>query len=134
MRESHPFQVLFAAFGGILYGYDTGYISGVQTMDCFLDTYGDPVAGSIPVLPTSRQSLIVSSLSAGTFFGALIGSLMGDFFGRKTAIMMATLVFSVGIAMQTGADVLGLFVAGRIIAGLGVGLVSTLIPMYQSEW
>ena len=43
------------------------------------------------------------------------------------------LVFCIGVAMQTAATGMALFVVGRVFAGLGVGLVSTLIPMYQSE-
>lgn len=46
---------------------------------------------------------------------------------------MSCLVFVTGVAIQTGSHSLPVFVVGRIFAGLGVGLVSTLIPMYQSE-
>ena len=46
---------------------------------------------------------------------------------------MACLVFSIGVALQTAATGIPLFVVGRVWAGLGVGLVSTLVPMYQSE-
>jgi len=53
--------------------------------------------------------------------------------GRKIGIISACLVFSVGVAMQTAATKLPLFVAGRVFAGLGVGMVSCLVPMYQAE-
>jgi hypothetical protein len=66
--------------------------------------------------------------------GALLGSPVADSLGRKWGIIIACAVFSAGVAMQTAAVHLPLFVAGRVIAGLGVGLVSVLIPMYQSEW
>ena len=46
---------------------------------------------------------------------------------------MACLVFSIGVALQTAATGIPLFVVGRVWAGFGVGLVSTLVPMYQSE-
>jgi SP family sugar:H+ symporter-like MFS transporter len=46
---------------------------------------------------------------------------------------VACLVFSIGVALQTAATAIPLFVVGRVWAGLGVGLVSTLVPMYQSE-
>ena len=46
---------------------------------------------------------------------------------------MACLVFSIGVALQTAATAIPLFVVGRVWAGVGVGLVSTLVPMYQSE-
>lgn len=57
-----------------------------------------------------------------------------DTLGRKWGIILAALIFSIGIAMQTAASELTLFVVGRVFAGLGVGLVSVLVPMYQSEW
>jgi MFS family permease len=48
-------------------------------------------------------------------------------------LIFACLVFSIGVAFQTAATALPLFVVGRVVAGLGVGLVSCLVPMYQSE-
>ncbi|THH07403.1 hypothetical protein EW145_g3413 [Phellinidium pouzarii] len=128
----------FAAFGGILYGYDTGIISGVQAMEDWLRTFGVPVAVSTTnptgyMISTGQKSLVVSILSAGTFTGALIGAPVADICGRKWGTILATLVFSVGVAMQVAATAWPLFIVGRVIAGLGVGLVSVLIPMYQSE-
>lgn len=58
---------------------------------------------------------------------------MADYVGRKWGTVFSCLVFAVGVAMQTASTALPLFVVGRVFAGLGVGLISTLIPMYQSE-
>ncbi len=58
---------------------------------------------------------------------------MADIVGRKWGLVSACLVFSIGVALQTAATSLAVFVVGRVWAGLGVGLVSTLVPMYQSE-
>ncbi|KAH9940949.1 MFS monosaccharide transporter [Epithele typhae] len=121
-------MVAFAAFGGILFGYDTGTISGILAMDDFKRTFGQ--SGTIS---TSRTSLIVSILSAGTFFGALGGAPAADVLGRRLAIIMSCVVFVLGVALQTGAGNLATFIVGRFFAGFGVGLVSMLIPMYQSE-
>ncbi|KAI0708858.1 MFS monosaccharide transporter [Cerioporus squamosus] len=128
----------FAAFGGILFGYDTGTISGIIQMDDWLRTFGvhtDDTA-TYPLgfyLPSSRESLVVSLLSAGTFFGALLGAPAADILGRRMGIICSCLVFSLGVALQTGAPNLAAFLIGRVFAGAGVGLVSTLVPMYQSE-
>ncbi|KAI0644166.1 general substrate transporter [Trametes meyenii] len=131
-------MVAFAAFGGILYGYDTGTISGLIVMDDFLRTFGQvfPVNQDHPIgfgLSTPNQSLVVSILSAGTFFGALGGAPVADILGRKRGLISSCVVFSLGIALQTGAHNWATFIVGRFFAGLGVGLVSTLVPMYQSE-
>ncbi|KAI0741528.1 MFS monosaccharide transporter [Daedaleopsis nitida] len=131
-------MVAFAAFGGVLFGYDTGTISGIIAMDDWLRKFGTFVGVSDDnplgyLLHTSTESLIVSILSAGTFFGALTGAPTADILGRRMGIIVSCVVFCVGVALQTGADNLNTFVAGRFFAGFGVGLVSTLIPMYQSE-
>ena len=129
----------FAAFGGILYGYDTGIINGVQAMEDWLRTFGEATDDLTNhptgfMITTNQKSLVVSILSAGTFVGALTGAFTGDFLGRKWGIVFACLVFSVGVAMQTASTALPLFIVGRVIAGLGVGQISTIVPMYQSEW
>jgi len=130
----------FAAFGGILFGYDTGTISGIIAMPAWLQIYGSAGIGTVtPENPqgygitSSTTSLVVSILSAGTFFGALAAYPVGDIIGRKFGLMFACLVFSIGVAFQTAATEIALFVVGRVVAGLGVGLVSCLVPMYQSE-
>ncbi|KAF8603793.1 general substrate transporter [Ceratobasidium sp. AG-I] len=123
----------FAAFGGILYGYDTGVISGIKEMEDWLKTFGNETATSTYAITTTQESLVVSILSAGTFFGALLAAPMGDFLGRKWGIVAASLVFSVGVALQVGSLNMPVFVVGRVFAGLGVGMMSTLVPMYQSE-
>ncbi|EGN96652.1 hypothetical protein SERLA73DRAFT_140303 [Serpula lacrymans var. lacrymans S7.3] len=128
----------FAAFGGVLYGYDTGTINGIKSMCNWLETFGHevPVSTLYPcgyTITSSQESLVVSILSAGTFFGALLGAPAADILGRKWGIIFSGLVFCIGVAMQTASTAMPLFVVGRVFAGLGVGLISVLIPMYQSE-
>lgn len=72
-------MVVFAAFGGMLFGYDTGTIGGLLATDDWLKTFGyqDGVAADGKpkyAISTSDQSLVVSILSVGTFFGALSGA------------------------------------------------------------
>ena len=124
----------FAAFGGFLYGYDTGTISGIIDMGFFLKKYGHLEAdGKTYALASNDKSLVVSILSAGTFFGALLGYPAGDFLGRRWGLILACLIFSIGVAFQVGATGLPLFIVGRVVAGLGVGIISCIVPMYQSE-
>ncbi|GAA5915374.1 hypothetical protein JCM8208_007693 [Rhodotorula glutinis] len=125
----------FAAFGGFLYGYDTGNISGVKEMPYFLELFGDATGDPDKpyALPSGRDSLITSILSAGTFVGALLAYPVGDFLGRRYGIMAFLVLFCIGVACQTGGTTLPTFVVGRVFAGLGVGGTSCLVPMYQSE-
>jgi len=134
----------FAAFGGIFFGYDSGYINGVLGMKYFITLYtgldpNDPrfqKNGSEPkgfALPSSHKSLIVSILSAGTFFGALMAGDIADFTGRRTTIILGCIVFVIGVVLQTASSSLGLLVAGRVVAGFGIGFVSAIIILYMSE-
>lgn len=81
----------------------------------------------------SQSSLIVSILSAGTFFGALTAAPTADFLGRRLGLVACNVVFCVGVILQTIATSIPLFVAGRFFAGYGVGMISATIPLYQSE-
>ena len=116
--------------------YDTGTIGGILAMPYWLNLFStgtkDRKTGD-PALSASERSLIVSILSAGTFFGALAAAPMGDVLGRRIGMIMSTLVFIFGVILQTAATAIPLFTAGRFFAGFGVGLISALIPLYQSE-
>ncbi|GAP83223.1 putative high-affinity glucose transporter RGT2 [Rosellinia necatrix] len=126
---------LFVAFGGVLFGYDTGTISGILTMPYWRDTFSTGYrnsAGDLDVSP-SQSSAIVSILSAGTFFGALASPFFADNIGRRWGLIASCWVFNLGVALQTAATGIPLFLAGRFFAGFGVGLISAQIPLYQSE-
>jgi SP family sugar:H+ symporter-like MFS transporter len=75
----------------------------------------------------SQSSLVVSILSAGTFFGALTAAPFADFMGRRIALLVsAGVVFNFGVILQTASTALPMFIAGRFFAGFGVGLISAL--------
>lgn len=123
---------LFVAFGGVLFGYDTGTISGILAMDYWRDTFSTGYRdskGHLDVSP-AQSSAVVSILSAGTFFGALASPLLGDHIGRRWALIASCWVFNLGVAFQTAATALPLFLAGRFFAGFGVGLVSALGTLF----
>ncbi|KIW58165.1 hypothetical protein PV05_02712 [Exophiala xenobiotica] len=127
---------MFVAFGGVLFGYDTGTIGGILAMkywrNLFSTGYVNPKDNYRDVT-ASQTSEIVSILSAGTFFGALFSAPIADFMGRRLAMIFNTGVFTFGVILQTAATAIPMFVAGRFFAGLGVGLLSATIPLYQSE-
>lgn len=129
----------FAAFAGILFGYDTGYISSVIGMEAFKVQYGHPVLKDDTnpngyAYHTWQKSLIVSILSAGEFIGALLAGWLADRIGRRSTIIGPGCgTFVVGVAIQVGvANIPGL-VVGRFVAGLGVGCVSAINILYMSE-
>lgn len=126
---------MFVAFGGVLFGYDTGTIGGILAMrfwkDEFSTGYRDKEGLNITA---SQSSQIVSILSAGTFFGALGAALIADRIGRRwSLIFSAGIVFNLGVILQTAATEIPMFTAGRFFAGLGVGLISALSTSYMSR-
>jgi SP family sugar:H+ symporter-like MFS transporter len=72
-------------------------------------------------------------LSAGTFFGALFAGNLADMIGRRLSIILACMIFVVGVVLQTAAQNIGLLIAGRVIAGFAVGIISATVIMYMSE-
>ena len=71
--------------------------------------------------------------TGGAFVGAFFGGPSGDFLGRRKTIALGCLVFLFGGALQTGAPTLSCMWAGRWFAGIGVGILTMIIPMYQAE-
>ena len=128
----------FSAFGGIFFGYDSGYISGVMAMPYVIEHF-QPVSKAFKddenvfILSSWKKSLITSILSAGTFFGAIIAGDLADFIGRRTTIIAGCGIFVIGVILQTISTGLALLVVGRLIAGFGVGFVSAIIILYMSE-
>jgi MFS family permease len=141
----------FAAFGGIFFGYDTGWMSGVLGMKYFIKQYTgleyphDKFPGDITSaayknyttnvfkLPAWEQSLTTAILSVGTFFGAIAAGDIADFVGRRTTIITGCLIFIVGCILETASTSIGVMAAGRVIAGTGVGFISAIVILYMSE-
>ncbi|KAK0611997.1 general substrate transporter [Immersiella caudata] len=123
----------FASFGGIFFGYDSGYINGVLGSKIFIEAVEHIGAKEVS---ESNTSLIVSILSCGTFLGAIIAGDVADFIGRKWTVILGCLIYIVGVVIQmiTGAgDPLAAIVVGRLVAGLGVGFESAIVILYMSE-
>jgi len=144
--------IAFAAFGGIFFGYDTGWMGGVLNMDYFIKQYTgaeypdvmfpgqakdsfDITAYRKSTFSVSPRdtSLTTSILSAGTFFGAIIAGDMADLIGRRFTIILGCLIFCVGGILEVASTGLGVMVAGRLIAGFGVGFISAVVILYMSE-
>lgn len=116
---------LFASLGSFNYGYDLGVIAQVISCDAFGNEFNHP---------SSKQTgLTVSLFTAGAFCGAFFASYMGDMMGRRGTISSAALVFVFGGCLQAGAQNLGFLQGGRFVAGIGVGTMCMIVPLYQAE-
>lgn len=129
-------MALIVSIGGLIFGYDTGQISGFLEMSDFLTKFGnttDPTTGA-PAFTNARSGTIVGLLSIGTLIGAIVSAPIADVFGRRVCIVVWNIVFCIGVIVQIATSNTWYQIAiGRWVAGLGVGGLSVLTPMYQSE-
>ena len=111
------------ATGGLLFGYDTGVISGALLF----------ITKDFAPLSSFLQGVIVSVLLVGAVTGAITGGPLSDRLGRRPVVLLAAIIFAVGaIAAALAPNVLILIFA-RFILGLGVGLASLIVPLYIAE-
>lgn len=130
----------FAAFGGIFFGYDTGWMGGVLGMKYFIRQYtglpypdpNDTAAAKAFHVSARDQSLVTSILSCGTFLGAIIAGDIADFIGRRVTIIAGCFIFSVGCILETASTGLIVMTIGRLVAGAGVGFISAVVILYMA--
>ncbi|OJJ44201.1 hypothetical protein ASPZODRAFT_154151 [Penicilliopsis zonata CBS 506.65] len=119
------FTSVFVSLGVFLFGYDQGVMSGIITGWYFKDYFNQPSRAAI--------GTVVAILEVGAFISSLLVGRIGDLIGRRKTILYGSIVFFIGGALQAFANGLPMMMVGRIIAGLGVGALSTIVPVYQSE-
>ncbi|XP_047331461.1 inositol transporter 4-like [Impatiens glandulifera] len=116
---------LSAGIGGLLFGYDTGVISGALL---YIKEDFESVQKN-----TWLQETIVSMAVAGAIVGAALGGWMNDKVGRKMTILIADVLFFLGALIMAAAPSPWVIILGRIFVGLGVGMASLTSPLYISE-
>ncbi|KAK6843478.1 quinate permease [Apiospora arundinis] len=133
-REIFNWKIFYlttsVAFAGCAYGFDQGNIGGVLTLKSFRHAFGLDVMSKADA--DERAGNIAAMLAAGGSAGALIAAPCADFLGRKKSMILYGLLFLIGATMQEIAH-LGVFYAGRLIAGLAIGATSMLAPQYLGE-
>ncbi|KAK3683547.1 general substrate transporter [Podospora appendiculata] len=129
------FLGLVASIGGFMFGYVSGQISGFFDMKDFAERFGDyDMYTDTIVFTAARQGAIVGLLPAGCLFGSLIAGKIADSMGRRLAISVSALSCCVGTIIEISSSTSwAQFAVGRLITGLGIGSLSVLVPMYQSE-
>ncbi len=111
-----------AALGGLLFGYDTGVISGALLF----------LREAFHLSPL-MMGVVTSIALAGAAGGAAVAGLLADRFGRRPVLVATALVFVAGAIVSAIADSLILLLAGRLLVGIGIGGASMLTPLYLSE-
>ncbi|KAF2450549.1 putative MFS sugar transporter [Karstenula rhodostoma CBS 690.94] len=124
------YLVLLSCIGSFLFAYDTGIVGGVLTLQSFQRDMRFTAANK-----TQISSNSASLLQAGAFFACFLVWPFTARFGRRWSIALASLVFEVGAILQLffpGNNV-ACWYAGRTISGFGIGIATTIIPMYSAE-
>ncbi|KAH0537032.1 hypothetical protein FGG08_006130 [Glutinoglossum americanum] len=119
------FTSVFVSLGVFLFGYDQGVMSGIITGPYFKDYFNQPTRAQLGTM--------VAILEVGAFASSLIVGRVGDILGRRRTIFYGSIIFVTGGLLQTIATSMTMMILGRIIAGVGVGTLSTIVPVYQSE-
>ncbi|BFZ62789.1 myo-inositol transporter itr1 [Saitoella coloradoensis] len=119
------FLTFIAGISGLLFGYDTGVISGA------LVVIGTDLGGK--ALTSFNKELITSATALGALIGGLGAGSLADFIGRKWVIGVANVIFVAGSVIQAAAPDLWTMIGGRFVIGWGVGLASLIVPLYIAE-
>lgn len=113
---------LFSALSGLLFGYDTGVISGAIL---FIKNQF--------MLTAFTEGVVVGSVLVGAIIGAAMGGDLADRYGRKKMIIVAGLIFALGALGTAEVPDVMLLIVGRIAVGIGIGIASEVAPLYISE-
>ncbi len=111
-----------ASLGGLLFGFDTGVISGALLF----------IQNDFTLSPT-MQGIVTSMVLVGAVIGAAVGGPLTDRFGRKPIIIIMAVLFAVGSLLSAAAGNAYMLMVARTILGLAIGTASMLTPLYLSE-
>jgi MFS transporter, SP family, major inositol transporter len=114
---------VISTLGGLLFGYDTGVISGALLS----------LRADLNLTAFSEAVVVSSLLFPGAAVGALLGGRLADWLGRKGSLLVCAGLFLVGALICSTAPNVGVMVAGRILLGFGVGAAATTCPLYLAE-
>ena len=116
------FVVAVASLGGLLFGYDTGVISGALLY----------ISDTFHLSPT-LQGVVTSAVLVGAVAGAAAGGSLTDRYGRRRIIIAMAVLFTLGSLASAAATALWHLVAARLVLGVAIGVASMLTPLYLSE-
>lgn len=113
-----------ACLGAILFGYHLGVVNGAL----------EYLAKDLGIVEnTVLQGWIVSTLLAGATIGSFTGGSLADQFGRTKTFLLDAIPLAVGAFLCATAQNVQTMIVGRLLAGIGIGISSAIVPLYISE-
>ena len=120
---------IVSAMAGLLFGFDTGVISGAQ--EFLFNTFG--VGEGNTLYFEYIRGIVVAAVPIGALFGAIISGKFAQGLGRRKTLMLTAVMFTVGTLTAAFAPSLHVVIAGRLIMGLAIGISAMVAPMYLGE-
>ncbi|KAG5651467.1 hypothetical protein H0H81_008552 [Sphagnurus paluster] len=117
--------VLCSTISGLLFGYDTGVISGA------LVSIGSDLGPD--KLSNGQKEFITSSTTLGALLGGLVAGVLSDWTGRRPVLGIADIIFIAGALAQAVCHDVWSMIGGRFLIGVGVGLAACIAPLYIQE-
>ncbi|KAJ4386073.1 hexose transporter hxt5 [Gnomoniopsis smithogilvyi] len=122
------------SIAGFLFGYDIGQISGILLFSSFVSRFAQLQPDGTHQWQPIMQSLIVSFMSIGALLGAFTSGYTAEWWGRRKSMCFGVGMYIIGTVIQmTAMKTWVHYVAGRFVSGLGIGSLSVVVPMFQSE-
>jgi sugar porter (SP) family MFS transporter len=123
VRRHVAVSAAITALGGLLFGYDTGVVSGALLF----------IKKDFGGLSSFQQELVTSLLLVGAVVGALAAGRVSDWIGRRFTVLITAAVFIVGVLLAAFTPTYPTLLVARIIIGLAVGSASMVVPLYIGE-
>ncbi|GKT43535.1 sugar transporter STL1 [Colletotrichum spaethianum] len=121
----------------ILYGYNIGVVGGLLTEEDWIKTFPEidtvNTSGDEKSRNSTLQGFIVATFTVGATIGSLSCSWTGDAYGRRNIIFFSSILTLIGEVLMAASFGLPQFVVGRVLTGLGIGQLSSIVPVWQSE-
>jgi sugar porter (SP) family MFS transporter len=123
IRRHVVWGAAITALGGLLFGYDTGVISGALLF----------IGKDFPGLTSFDKELLTSILLIGALIGALAAGKIADKIGRRPTVLGTAALFVAGVMLAAFSPSYGVLVGARVVIGLAVGSASMVVPLYIGE-
>ncbi|CAK9683255.1 unnamed protein product [Candida parapsilosis] len=119
------FIASISTVAGLMFGFD------ISSMSAFIDA--KPYGRYFNHPGSTLQGFITASMALGSIFGSIAASFVSEPFGRRLSLMICSLLWIIGAAVQSSAQNVAQLIIGRIISGLGVGFGTSVAPIYGAE-
>ena len=128
----HNMISFLAGMGFLLFGYDQGVMGSLLTLPAFRNTFESIDTIKYPEHATF-QGFVIAVYEIGCLAGAVSTMYLGDMLGRRKTILIGCCIMIVGAVIQCSSFSVGQLIAGRIITGIGNGMNTSTVPIWQSE-